>query len=86
MSYCRTAELDQHQTGSVYLSSVSLSPQFSTTMLVMRSGAFFWNLNVCDIFDYCELICCRLKSEKRFCLVKQVVCDFCNKKSKSVEL
>lgn len=37
---CRTAELDQHQTGSVYLSSESLKhPQFSTTLLVMRSGA-----------------------------------------------
>lgn len=63
---CRTAELDQHLTGSVYLNSESLKR---------------------DIFDYCgngELICCRLKSEKQFCLFTLVVCDFCNKKSKSV--
>lgn len=40
MTCCRTAELDQHQTSSIYLSSESLkSLQFSTTMLVMCSGA-----------------------------------------------
>lgn len=40
MTCCRTAELDQHHTRSVYLSSESLkSPQFSTTMPALHSGA-----------------------------------------------